>query len=268
MRRISTVLMSLRIDASEGLLMLASAPYDEAIVEQIRALPQRHYRPESQDWGIPARRDHLRTVCGVIAELEERGIAVEIADTAAPRLAHADVGRGTLRGGAVEIAGPYSEGRLPALRALPERRFDAERKIWIVPLTRAGALAILALADDTDELVITRRARHALQRCATANQSVGHVSSASDPSPGKTRRSPTPHWRHYTSGAVFDNPSRERIDVPGIGWCVRVRVNPRGRHRSADERRQSNAPDQLAPARAQGSALPPNLEGGIEGGTA
>lgn len=164
----------------------------------------------------------------------QRIIAVEIADTAAPRLARAGVGRAVLRGGAVEIAGPYSERRLPALRALPERRFDAERKIWTIPLTRAGALAILTLADD-DELVITRRARRALQRCATANPSE-HVSSASDPSPGTTRRSPTPHWRHYTSGAVFDNPSRERIDVPGIGWCVRVRVNPRGCHVDVGER--------------------------------
>lgn len=223
------MLMGLRIDASEGLLMLAVSPYDEAAVEQIRALPQRHYRPESQDWGIPARHDHLRTVCGVIAELGERGIAVEVSDAAAARLARADVGRATLRGDAIEIAGPYSERRLPALRALPERRFDAERKLWIVPLTRAGALAILALADSTDELVITRRARCALQRCATASPSE-HVSRAADPSRGMTRRSPRPHWRHYTSGAVFDNPSRERIAVPGIGWCVRVRVNPRRRH--------------------------------------
>ncbi|MGI8731112.1 MAG: hypothetical protein ACR2LK_14210 [Solirubrobacteraceae bacterium] len=215
--------MGLRVDANEGLLQLAAVPYDETIVDWIRTLPQRHYRSESQDWGIPARRDRLRTVCAVIAELEERQVAVEISDTAAARLARADVGRAVLRGDAVEIAGAYSERRLPALRALPERRFDAERKIWIVPLTRAGALAILALADGTDELVITRRARRALQRCAIANPSE-HVSSASDPSRGRTRRSPTPHWRHYTSGAVFDNPSRERIDVPGIGWCARVRV--------------------------------------------
>ena len=259
--------MALRVDANEGLLQLAAVPYDETIIDWIRTLPQRHYRRETQDWITPARREHLQMVCGLIAELEERGIAVEISETAGARLTRVDIGRAVLRDGAFEIAGPYSERRLPALRALPERRFDAERKIWTIPLTRAGALAILALADGTDELVITRRARRALQRCATANPSE-HVSSASDPSPGKTRRSPTPHWRHYTSGAVFDNPSRERIDVPGIGWCVRVRVNPRGRHRSADERRQSDAPDRLAPARAQGSALPRNLEGGIEGGTA
>ena len=88
---------------------------------------------------MPARREHLRSVCGVIAELEERGIDVDITEPAAARLSRLDVGRGVLRRGAIEIAGPYSERRLPALRALPERRFDAERKIWTVPLTRAGS---------------------------------------------------------------------------------------------------------------------------------
>ena len=164
--------MSLLIDANKGLLQLAAEPYDETIVQWIRTVPQRRYRRQSHDWCIPARREHLLTVCSVIAELEERGIAVEISEAAAARLARVDTGRAILRGGAIEIAGPYSERRLPALRALPERRFDAERKLWTVPLTRAGALAILALADDTDELVMTQRARRALQRSATASPSV------------------------------------------------------------------------------------------------
>lgn len=130
LRRVPPVLMAMRIDANEGLLQLAAVPYDETIIDWIRTLPQRHYRPETQDWSIPARREHLRAVCGVIAELEERAIAVDISETARARLTRADVGRAILRGDNIEIAGPYSERRLPALRALPERRFDAERTIW------------------------------------------------------------------------------------------------------------------------------------------
>ncbi|MEA2188174.1 MAG: hypothetical protein QOK16_3185, partial [Solirubrobacteraceae bacterium] len=207
---------------------LASAPYVETIVDAIRTLPQRHYRPASQDWSVPARREHLRNVCGVIAELEERGIDVDITEPAAARLSRLDVGRGVLRRGAIEIVGPYSERRLPALRALPERQFDAERKIWTVPLTRAGALAILALADETDELVITQRARRTLQRSATASPPADPAARADAASPGPApRRSPVAHWRHYTAGAVFDNSARPRVNVPGIGWCVRIRVNPR-----------------------------------------
>ena len=228
MRRVSPVLMALRIDAIGGLIRLACAPYDEAIVDAIKTLPKRRYRRDAQDWSVPARREHLRSVCGVIAELEERGIDVDITEPAAARLARLDVGRGVLRGDAIEIAGPYSERRLPALRALPERRFDAERKIWTVPLTRAGALAILALADETDELALTLRARRALQRSATASPPAERAARADATSPGRARRrSPAAHWRHHTAGAVFDNPARPRVNVPGIGWCVRIRVNPR-----------------------------------------
>jgi hypothetical protein len=218
--------MSLLIDANKGLLQLAAEPYDETIVRSIRTVPQRRYRRQSHDWCIPARREHLLTVCSVIAELEERGIAVEISEAAAARLARVDTGRAILRAGAIEIAGPYSERRLPALRALPERRFDAERKLWTVPLTRAGALAILALADNTDELVMTQRARRALQRSATGSPPVKRNARDADVPLESTRRSPVAHWRHHTRGAVFDNPARPRINVPGIGWCVRVRVNP------------------------------------------
>ena len=208
-------------------MRLACAPYDETVVDCIRTLPKRHYRRESQDWSVPARREHLRNVCGVIAELEERGIDVDITEPAAARLSRLDVGRGVLRGGAIEIAGPYSERRLPALRALPERRFDVERKIWTVPLTRAGALAILALADGGDELVITQRVRRASERSAAATPPPQGGARHADEPHGPTRRSPIAHWRHYTAGPVFDNPAHHRIRVPGVGWCVRIRVNPR-----------------------------------------
>ena len=221
--------MALRVEAEGGLLRLASVPYDAAIVEQIRALPDRQYRRADHAWIVPARREHLRCVCGLIAELEERSVAVQIADSADQRLARLDIGRAMLRGRRIEIAGPYSPRRLPALRALPERRFDVERKIWTVPLTRAGAVAILTLAEQTDELVLTRRATRALQRTAAADSPtprMGRERTARSGSP--RRRSPVAHWRHYTAGPVFDNPRRPRIDVPGIGRCVRVRVNPRG----------------------------------------
>lgn len=223
--------MSLVIHANRGLLQLAAEPYDETIVHWIRTVPQRRYRPQTHDWCIPARREHLQAVCTVIAELEERGVAVEISEAAAARLARVDTGCAILRASAVEIAGPYSERRLPALRALPERQFDTERKLWMIPLTRAGALAILALADETDELVMTQRTRRALQRAATASlPAKRNARDADAPVEPTTRRSPVAHWRHYTAGAVFDNPSRPRLNVPGIGWCVRVRVNPNRGH--------------------------------------
>ena len=224
--------MGLRVDINKGLVMLVAAPYEETIVDWIRTLPQRRYRRESQDWIVPARREHLRTLCSLIGELDERGIDVEISEEAGARLARVDVGRAMLCNGVIEIVGPYSERRLPALRALPERRFDAERKLWTVPLTRAGALAILALADGADELMITQRARRALQRAATPAPATRRVAHRAAAPSGPRRRSPVAHWRHFTAGPVFDNPARARIHVPGIGLCVRIRVNPGGTHRN------------------------------------
>lgn len=175
---------------------------------------------------MPARRTHLRALSAVVAELEERGIDTAESEAATARLARVDVGRAMFRDGQIEISGPYSERSLPALRNLPERRFDPDRKIWLVPLTRAGAAAILALADGTDELVLTGHAHDALTRVSAPPTSGRRDVSDSDFAPTPGRRSPIAHWRHHTSGPIFDNAARERVHVPGIGICVRVRVNP------------------------------------------
>ena len=114
--------MALRVDSRDGLVLLAAAPYDDAVVEWIRTLPERHYRPREQAWCVPARREQLRHVCALIGELEERDIAVDISSSASARLARVGLGRAILRDDAIEITGPYSQRRLPALRALPERR--------------------------------------------------------------------------------------------------------------------------------------------------
>lgn len=209
-------------------MLLSAAPYDDQIVTHIRSLPERRYRRQKRDWCIPARRAHLRAVCALIGELEERGIDVNVSAGASARRERLDVGRAVLRDDVIEVAGAFSPRRLPALRALPERRFDADRKTWTVPLTRAGALAILELADHTDQLVTTQRARRALQRSAALRAPRTPAKRGSDGADMRQkRRSPVAHWRHYTAGPVFDNPARQRVVVPGIGLCVRIRVNPR-----------------------------------------
>ena len=70
--------MALRVDARDGLVLLAAAPYDDCVVEWIRTLPERHYRPREQAWCVPARREQIRHVCALIGELEERDVAVDI----------------------------------------------------------------------------------------------------------------------------------------------------------------------------------------------
>lgn len=216
--------MALFVNVNGGVVLLAAVPYDDLVVSCIRELPERRYRGHSKDWCVPARRQNLRYVWTMIAELEERRINVEVSMAAQARLDHVDVGRAVLRDRVIEITGPFSERRLPALRDLPERRFDPDRKVWTIALTRAGALSILTLVNDTDELVVTRRTRRALERCAAEAEPAPHGTTQPDRPLGPPRRSPIAHWRHYTTGPVFDNPARERIHVPGIGICVRVRV--------------------------------------------
>ncbi len=132
--------MALSVDTHRGLVLLAAVPYDDAIIDLIRTLPERHYRPREQAWCVPARREQLRHVSTLIGELDERDVAVDISDSASARLARADIGRAILRGDVIEITGPYSPRRLPALRALPERRFDATRRTWDGPAhTRRSA---------------------------------------------------------------------------------------------------------------------------------
>lgn len=65
--------MALRVDINRGLVLLTAVPYEETIVDWIRTLPERRYRPATQDWTVPARHEHLRTIWGLIGELEERG---------------------------------------------------------------------------------------------------------------------------------------------------------------------------------------------------
>jgi hypothetical protein len=219
--------MALSVDAHRGLVLLAAVPYDDAIIDWVRALPERHYRPHVHAWCVPARREQLRHLSTLIGELEERDIGVDISKSATARLVRADVGRAILRDKAIDITAPYNPRLVRALRALPERRFHPTRRTWTVPLTRAGSLAILDLIDHTNELVATRRARLALQRSATRTSSTPRANREPDPTAiGPTRRSPIAHWRHYTRGPIFENPARERMHVPGIGLCVRVRVNP------------------------------------------
>lgn len=113
----------------------------------------------------------------------ERVINVEMSKDANARFARSGNGRAVGRDNAIEIAGPYSRCRPPALRSLPERRYDPDRQRWTIPLTRAGAITILASVDDTEELVATRRARHAAERAAMPTAGTprpnGHAARAS-----------------------------------------------------------------------------------------
>jgi hypothetical protein len=217
----------LTIDADGGLLRL-QACFDPDLVERLKRLPGRRYIAERAEWVLPARRDGLVALARLVIELDGR---VELSERAQRRLDRYGPGRLDLCEGEFELSIAPRPERLARIRAIPERRFVAERRAWRVPPTRAGALALIALVD-AGELVATPAAASLLPQLA-ATRSVSDAEGGYEPAggPGEGRASPNPHWRHVTRGPIFRANAHEWVE--GIGWCVRVRVDPgrRGRAR-------------------------------------
>jgi hypothetical protein len=212
------------IDIDGGLVRLRTR-YDPRLVEQLRALPGRRFIRERSEWVLPARRAALAEVAALVERLGDHARTTDRADR---RLARVRPGRIESREGQFELSFAYDPRRLARVRSIPERRYQPHRRSWTVPITRAGALALLALLEDGEftappELV-DRVARLAAGREATA-------SGADGGGPGREadaerRASPAPHWRHVTRGPIFVANPQPREWVEGVGWCVRVRVDP------------------------------------------
>lgn len=214
----------LRVDVDGGLVRLR-ADYDPQLVALIKELPDRRYLAERAEWTMPARRPALAALAELVGRSE---LDVELTARARRRIRSHSPGRLTLEEGELRLSFPYHPQRLERVRAIPERRFDSETKNWIVPATRAGALALLKLLHDGDF-----RAEQDVRRRLRA-LAVGHAGGYKQGPPGEvrpSRESPIAHWRHVTRGPIFTaNPTR-RLWVDGIGWCVRIRVDPSNRSR-------------------------------------
>jgi hypothetical protein len=214
----------LAVDIDCGMVHLRTR-YEPQLVERLRCLPGRRFVAERGEWVLPARRDGLVALARLVVEL---GRQAELSDRARRRLERHGPGRIDLHGGDFELSVRPRPGRLERIRALPERRYLADRRRWLVPPTRAGALALLALVDG-GELVAApatlARLRELAANRAAAGEPVGDEADES----AASRASPTAHWRHVTRGPTFRaNPHRHEW-VDGIGWCVRVRVDPERR---------------------------------------
>jgi len=210
------------VDIDGGLMRLRT-DYDPQLVARIKQLPDRRYVPDRTEWVLPARRPALAALAGMVAELDGQ---VHLSDRARRRLERQGPGRIEINDGEIEVTVTPRPRKLAQIKAVPERKYLPDRRRWLVPPTRAAALALLTLVGDA-ELVATPAANGLLQRLATARpQPTEDPPPEDDAAQGQYRASPTPHWRHVTRGAVFDaNPHRHEW-VDGIGWCVRIRVDP------------------------------------------
>ena len=216
----------LRVDVDGGLVRLR-ADYQPELVERIRTLPARRYLRDRAEWTVPATREALAALSELVAAAD---IDASLSSAARERLARLGPGSIELADREFRLTFGYNRRRLERVREIPERRFDPETKTWTVPATRAGALALIALLGDR-EFRADPSVRARLESVAAARPS--GADAAGRGGRGGRRRSPREHWRHVTRGPVFAaNPERHEW-IEGIGWCVRVRVDPTARRRSA-----------------------------------
>jgi hypothetical protein len=219
----------LTVDVDGGLVRL-SGDYDPRLVALIRRLPERRYLAERAEWTMPARRPALAALCELIERPE---LEVTLSGRARRRLERHGPGRLALEDGQLGLSFAFDPRRLERVRAIPERRFDPDSKCWIVPATRAGALALLTLLDD-GEFRTDGAVRRRLEALAAGRQADSQPGPGDDSGP--SRKSPMRHWRHVTRGPIFDANWRRREWVVGIGWCVRIRVDPARRRRKRTAR--------------------------------
>lgn len=211
----------LEVDIEGGVIRLR-ADHDPQLVERIKRLPDRRYSREKREWTVPARRAALYGLCALLIDYDGR-LDVHYSQRALRRLSRQGPGRITFKKGQLRLWGPYQPRRLKRIRAIPELRFERATKTWTGPATRAGTIALLDLIADR-ELLADPSTRERLERVAAARE-------ADEPRQlvtpaGARRRSPVPHWRHVTSGPVFDAHPERQEWVEGVGWCRRVRIDP------------------------------------------
>ena len=202
----------------DGALITLRARYDPALIKRLKQLPGRRYVAQDTEWVLPARSEALVALARLLADLDDRAT---LSDRARRRLERYGPGRVEWCDGEFAIRVAPRPRRLAKIRALPERRWDPERRCWELPATRAGALALAELLDE-GELVATPAA-------ATRVRQVSAARPAADRHDEYTtqagRASPTPHWRHVTRGPIYAANHQRREWIAGVGWCVRVRVN-------------------------------------------
>lgn len=210
------------IDIDGGLVRI-SARYDPALIDRIKRLPGRRFIRERAEWIVPATRAALRQVCQFAEEL---GDAARLSERAAKRLRRVRPPQiVSARKGGFKLLFSYRADLLERARALPERRYDPSSRTWTVPATRAGALALIALLEE-GQFSASPRVHDRLKRLASVESLSARNDGPARDSYRASRSSPIPHWRHVRRGPVFErNPDRHEW-VEGVGWCVRIRVDP------------------------------------------
>lgn len=214
---------SVTLAFSDGLLDIR-CDYDELLVDGLRSLPGARYEPQDRTWRLRAGRENLTAVATWLHELGDT-VCVTCDAEARRRVESCTPAWVTARQDGVVVSGPYNAVRVRLLREVPEAVYEPLKRRWMVPVTRAGAAALLGALDSGGwRFEADEPTRHLLERVREGAPYDPLKDTASGEA--EQRRSPIPHWRHYVRGPIFEANHDRREFVEGIGWCVRVRVDP------------------------------------------
>lgn len=212
------------LSLSNGVLEIRCV-YDPALVPRLRSLPGARYTAEQRAWRVAASRSALTKLAVLLHELGET-VRVSHETETRRRLDRCSPAWVTAHDEGVVVRGPYNPVRVRLMRTVPEAVYAPGTRRWVVAVTRASAAALLHAIDLGGwRFEVEERTRRLLERVreGAPDDPLRTARSAADPG---VRRSPIPHWRHHVRGAIFDANRDRREWVEGIGWCVRVRVDP------------------------------------------
>jgi hypothetical protein len=161
--------------------------------------------------------------------MSERGGAALAAplDVAEPACRQAAITRELLKRIAARPTGTRLRLELATLAGIR----DTRRSAWVTCLARQPGVHPAASV------------RRALERLAAA-ASKPPGTPRTEPAGSRWRSSPKAHWRHVTRGAIFDANPRRREWIAGVGWCVRIRVDPRRRRSGREQHREREGGEQ------------------------
>jgi SWI/SNF-related matrix-associated actin-dependent regulator 1 of chromatin subfamily A len=134
----------------EGQELVFQTPYDVAFVAAVKACEGRRW--DGMYWRVAMRPNAgallaLLDTFEVACPAEARALLqAHAADAAAPKAEAPKADHVTLVDGQIILRTPYSPEATAAIKALQGRRWDGERKVWVVTATAENCTAVQALA--------------------------------------------------------------------------------------------------------------------------
>lgn len=186
-RAVSEALVSLVNDQRGEVLYGISFPWEQSLLDAVRAIPGRRWEPNRRMWVAPRGKAQAASICalGISAdpdaqaalaedqqEVPAGSIDSEQAVGAVPTASGAGVHLG---GDHLVVSFDYDADLVAGMKRVPGVRWDGKTRTWSVPLTSGGACCAWAdaagIAVDEDVRTIAAQQQEAAEALAAASRS-------------------------------------------------------------------------------------------------